>query len=94
MIPKFYTLYNPKDSHQWTDPQRVIFIVFEGDLVKITYQMGDSVVHHSMINVKGSKDKPMELHHSQSKDFTLNAARTVWDWLVDELGWVRPVNGA
>ena len=91
MIPKFYTLYNPKDSHQWTDPQRVIFIVFEGDLVKITYQMGDSVVHHSMINVKGWNDMPMELHHSQSVDLTKDYARVLWKWLVDELGWV---NGA
>jgi len=69
----------------------MIFMVFDGDLVKITYQMGDSVVHHSMINVKGSKDKPMELHHSQSVDLTKDYARVLWKWLVDELGWV---NGA
>jgi hypothetical protein len=88
MIPKFYTLYNPKDPH---DPQRVIFIVFEGDLVKITYQMGNSVVAHTMINVKGSKDKPMELHNDQPVDLTKDYARVLWKWLVDELGWV---NGA
>lgn len=88
-IPKIYTLHNPKDFHRCTQPQSMIFMVFDGDLVKITYQMGDSIVPNTVINIKWSKDKPMELHHSQSKDFTLNAARTVWDWLVDELGWVN-----
>jgi hypothetical protein len=89
ILPEFYSVYNPKDFHRCTQPQRVIFVVFKGDLVRINYRMGDCAFPHTMINVMGSKDKPMELHNDQPVDLTKDYARGIWKWLVDELGWVN-----